>query len=64
MTYGVTAPEAAMDFPIAEFMDQDACYEKLVAILHPDRLTCSRCQARDGLRVHRRHRGEPGDRAG
>ena len=56
MTYGGTAPEAAMDLPIAKFMDQDACYEKLVAILHPDGLTCSRCQARDGLRVHRRHR--------
>ena len=45
-----------MDFPIAEFMDEDACYEKLVAILHPDGLACPRCQARDGLRVHRRHR--------
>jgi transposase-like protein len=45
-----------MDFPIAEFMDEDACYEKLVAVLHPDGLACPRCQARDGLRVHRRHR--------
>ena len=47
MTYWVTAPEAAMDFPIAKFMDQDACYEKLVANLHPDGLTCPRRQARD-----------------
>ena len=23
-----------MDFPIAELMDQDACYAKLLAILH------------------------------
>ena len=45
-----------MDFPIAELMDEDACYERLVAVLHPDGLACPRCQARDGLRVHRRHR--------
>jgi transposase-like protein len=45
-----------MDFPIAEFMDEDACYEKLVDLLHPDGLACPRCHARDGLRVHRRHR--------
>ncbi|MBV8264920.1 MAG: transposase [Planctomycetaceae bacterium] len=52
----VTAPEATMDFPIAELMDEDACYEKLVEVLHPDGLACPRCQARDALKVHRRHR--------
>ena len=45
-----------MDFPIVEFLDEDACYEKLVEVLHPGGLACPRCQARDGLRVHRRHR--------
>ena len=45
-----------MDFPIAEFLDEDACYQKIVAILHPDGLACPRCQSRDGFRVHRRTR--------
>ena len=45
-----------MDFPIAEFMDEDACYQKIVEILHPDGLACPRCQSRDGFRVHRRTR--------
>ena len=45
-----------MDFPIAELMDEDACYAKLLHWLHPDGLACPRCGARDGLGVHRRHR--------
>jgi transposase-like protein len=45
-----------MDFPIADLLDQDACYRKLLALLHPDGLACPRCGARDGLKVHRRHR--------
>jgi transposase-like protein len=45
-----------MDFPIADLLDQDACYRKLVDLLHPDGLTCPRCHAREGLKVHRRHR--------
>ena len=45
-----------MDFPIAEFMDEDACYQKIVVILHPDGLACPRCRSRDGFRVHRRTR--------
>ena len=44
-----------MDFPIAEVMNQAACYERLVAALHPDGLACPRCgSTRHG--VHRRHR--------
>jgi transposase-like protein len=50
------APESAMDFPISELMDEDACYAKLLSWLHPDGLACPRCGARDGLGVHRRHR--------
>ena len=45
-----------MDFPIADLMDEDACYAKLLAWLHPDGLACPRCGSRDHLRVHRRHR--------
>ena len=45
-----------MDFPIAEFMDKEACYEKLVDLLHPVGLACPRCGGRDGLKVHKRHR--------
>ena len=29
-----------MDFPIAEFRDEDACYGKIIEILHPDGLAC------------------------
>ena len=45
-----------MDFPILALLDEDACYRKLVALLHPSGLACPRCGARDGLAVHRRHR--------
>ena len=45
-----------MDFPIAEYMDEHACYGKLVAVLHPGGLACPRCGADDRLKVHRRHR--------
>jgi transposase-like protein len=45
-----------MDFPITDLMDQDACYHKLVGLLHPDGLSCPNCETTDRLRVHRRHR--------
>jgi transposase len=45
-----------MDFPIAELMDQDACYRKLLGLLHPKGLACPTCKVADHLRVHRRHR--------
>ena len=45
-----------MDFPIADLMDEDACYAKLLGWLHPDGLDCPRCGAREGLHVHHRHR--------
>src|SRR3954471_13384208 len=46
----------AMDFPIAEYMDEDACYAKIVAVLHPGGLVGPRCGIGDRLKVHRRHR--------
>jgi transposase len=45
-----------MDFPLTDLMDQDACYQKLVTLLHPGGLVCPSCKAGDHLRVHRRHR--------
>jgi transposase-like protein len=45
-----------MDFPITELLDEDACYAKLIAWLHPDGLTCPRCRRADRMRVHRRRR--------
>ena len=45
-----------MDFPIADLMDERACYDYLVGVLHPEGLRCPRCQRRDLLGVHRRHR--------
>lgn len=45
-----------MDFPLAGLMDEDACYARLVAALHPGGLACPRCGAADRLGVHRRHR--------
>jgi transposase-like protein len=45
-----------MDFPITALMDEDACYHKLVDLLHPGGLACPRCGRADGLAVHRRHR--------
>jgi transposase-like protein len=44
-----------MDFPITDLLDQDACYAKLVDLLHPEGLACPRCGSRDA-KVHRRHR--------
>jgi transposase-like protein len=45
-----------MDFPLIDLMDERACYERLLVLLHPDGLTCPRCGAGDRLGVHRRHR--------
>ncbi len=45
-----------MDFPITELMDEPACYDKLVAWLHPNGLACPRRQDRDSFSVHRRDR--------
>jgi transposase-like protein len=45
-----------MDFPIEAYMDEGACYAKIVAVLHPGGLVCPRCGIGDRLKVHRRHR--------
>ena len=49
-----------MDFPILDLMDQAACHDRLLDLLHPDGLTCPRCGAgRDRYTVHRRRDGSP-----
>jgi transposase-like protein len=48
-----------MDFPIVDLMDQEACRLKLFALLHPSGFACPRCDARDGLNVHRRRPDSP-----
>jgi transposase-like protein len=45
-----------MDFPLQDFLDENACYAKLVQLLHPEGLSCPRCQSRTGLNIHRRDR--------
>ncbi len=45
-----------MDCPITELRDEEACYERLVEILHPEGLAGPRCQSREGFRIHRRPR--------
>ena len=45
-----------MDFPLADLMDEQACYDFLVGLLHPGGLSCPRCHEHDGLKVHRHER--------
>ena len=49
-----------MDFPILDLMDKQACYDRLLDLLHPDGLTCPRCGGgRDRYNVHRRRERSP-----
>jgi hypothetical protein len=41
-----------MDFPINELMDERACYDWLVGLLHPGGLVCPGCGGADTF-VHR-----------
>src|SRR3954462_11685496 len=54
-------PGTAMDFPITDLMDEDACYAKLVEWLHPEGLACPRCHQADRMRAHRSHRAHVRD---
>ena len=45
-----------MDFPLNDLMDEVACYDYLVGLLHPDGLACPHCGDGDHLQVHRRDR--------
>lgn len=44
-----------MEFPLHELMDEQACYDKLVQVLHPEGLVCPRCRCCDET-VHRARR--------
>jgi hypothetical protein len=35
-----------MDFSPIDYLDEDACYAKLVELLHPEGLACRRCGER------------------
>jgi transposase-like protein len=43
-----------MDFPIIDLMDQQACYQRLLDLLHPEGLACPRCGGVDRTVHHRR----------
>jgi len=45
-----------LDFSLIDYLDEDACYHKLVELLHPDGLACPRCGERRRLGIHRCHR--------
>jgi transposase len=45
-----------MDFPIADLMNEDACYHLLLDLYHPDGLHCPGCHAQDEFYVHRYYR--------
>jgi transposase-like protein len=45
-----------MDFPVADLMDEDACYAKLKGCLHPEGLGCPKCHRTDRMGIHRRRR--------
>jgi transposase-like protein len=42
-----------MDFPLHECMDEEACQQRLIKVLHPDGLCCPRCGSRSHFGVHR-----------
>src|SRR4051794_8236432 len=45
-----------MDFSLIDYMDEDACYPKLVELLHPDWMPFPACGQGQHLGVHHRHR--------
>jgi hypothetical protein len=42
-----------VDFSLIGYLDEDACYTKLVALLHLDGLACPRCGEPGRLGIHR-----------
>jgi transposase-like protein len=52
----LVAEVLAMDFSLINYLDEDACYTKLVELLHPHGLGCPRCGERQRLGIHRCHR--------
>src|SRR3954452_11827221 len=48
--------DTVMDFPLIDYLDEDACYRKLVELLHPGGLACPACGRRQPRGAHPRHR--------
>jgi transposase len=42
-----------MDFPIDDLMNENACYQFLLDLFHPDGLRCPRCHAAEGFYTQR-----------
>src|SRR5262245_44320925 len=45
-----------MDFPLRDLMDESACHDFLVELLHPQGFACPGCGRTRGQAVHRCHR--------
>jgi transposase len=45
-----------LDFPIHDLMNEDACYQFLLDLFHPDGLRCPRCGLAEGFYIHRYYR--------
>lgn len=45
-----------MDFPLIDCLNEEACFVRLLNLLHPDGLACPRCGERQHIGVHRCHR--------
>ena len=45
-----------MDFSLIDYLDEGACYTKLLELLHPAGLACPQCGEAHRLGIHRRHR--------
>ena len=54
---GSSEAPAMMDFPITDLMDEHACYQWLLGLLHPKGLACPRCGGTAAY-VHRFYREE------
>src|SRR4051794_20810576 len=46
----------AVDFSLIDSMDEGACYDRLVGLLHPGGLACPGCGENQRPGIHRRHR--------
>ncbi len=45
-----------MDFPLIDYLDDEACYGKLAELSHPEGLVCPHRGERHRLWIHHRHR--------
>jgi hypothetical protein len=55
-THLVAREDASLDFSLNDDLDKDACYSKLVELLHPGGLACTDGRQRQCLEVHHHRR--------